>query len=447
MALGPRLVIVAYFFPPSGGAGVQRPLQWVKYLARLGWRCEVITVRDGYYFATDASLCDDVPSSVQVHRTWSIEPGRLRPLRKARATQESAAATPRRSPAIRALQALRPWVLVPDPQIGWLPFAAAQTLKVLQSEPSGSTVLLTTSTPFTDHLIGLLSAARVGGKIPWVADFRDAWVGNPHRKTGPERIDRALEARVVKTADHVITTCPTVTELLRDRHLPAQPQRFSTIYNGYDPALFPQPAPASPAEDGPWEILHTGVLYGARNPSAFLEALAMFLAKRRAPDASPPRVRVRFVGQLDRKLSDEMPQQIERLGLFGVVELLPYQNHETIVRWLLQSHLLLLISSGGAESQLEIPGKLYEYLAARRSILALIEPGPAAEIIASSQTGVRANPDDPQAICEALEERYRDHLERGSAQRGLASEIEQYARSAQVEQLDRLLKGLLEARR
>ena len=432
MARAPRVLIVAYFFPPSGGAGVQRPLQWVKYLAQRGWALDVLTVQDGDYFAEDHSLSAEVPERARVLRTWSMEAGRLRPLRAARRSQGRQVGTAKRSGIIRALQAARPYLLVPDPQVGWLPFAVERGLRAMLGY-DGPTVILTTSTPFTSHLVGWTLKRLTGA--PWIADFRDAWVGNPHRRSGFAGVDRALEARIVQGADHVITTCPTVTQLLQ-RHRPNAPDRFSTIYNGYDPALFEgRSQVASPGRT--WELLHTGVLYGSRDPGPFLQGLAHFVRSER------PQVRVRLVGQLDRQRAEQLRALIERLELSRVIELVPYQPHETILQWLHESHLLLLLSSAGAESRLEIPGKLYEYLAARREILALIGEGPAADIIAECGAGRRVSPDDPQAIASALAKAYRAH-QRGASMRSDPEKIAKYARTAQVETLDRLLRETLE---
>jgi hypothetical protein len=171
-----RLLVVAYYFPPAGGAGVQRALKWVKYLPAHGIDPVVLTVRAGAYPQLDPTLAAEVPAGVSVHRTPAPDPfglyGRL-----TRADRDRIVATRTDDVgsgggvAEGAARWLRANVFLPDARVGWVPFAAWRGARL--SRQRGIDALLTTGPPHSAHLAGL--AIRRAGRLPWVADFRDPW--------------------------------------------------------------------------------------------------------------------------------------------------------------------------------------------------------------------------------------------------------------------------------
>ena len=149
-----QVLFVTYYFPPLGGAGVQRALKFVKYLPQFGWKASVLTVRPPRGRLLDASLLEEIPASASVFRT-------------------AAPALPLWLPwRFRSLVAR--WLLPVDEQIGWLPLAArggSQMLRATQFD-----LLLSSSAPYTSHLIAARLKDSAG--LPWIADFRDPWIGN-----------------------------------------------------------------------------------------------------------------------------------------------------------------------------------------------------------------------------------------------------------------------------
>jgi glycosyltransferase involved in cell wall biosynthesis len=220
-----HLLLIAYYFPPSGGAGVQRWAKLVKYLSRLGWQVHVVSVRDGCFFATDPTLLADIPAEVEVRRCRSAELERLPFVQrvKRRVAPETAATGPVRplprwaTPSPRLLSR---WTIsllsqgrarvVPDPQLGWVPFAYRAACQVIESQRIDCVV--STSAPLSAHLVGLLLKRRFA--LPWVADFRDPWAHDP---MGLRKIAAAhtyLEAQILRHADHVLCVSQPMVPLL-----------------------------------------------------------------------------------------------------------------------------------------------------------------------------------------------------------------------------------------
>jgi hypothetical protein len=165
-----RILIFAYFFPPLGGAGVQRVVKLAKYLPSLGWEPTIVTVRARDYWMLDASLQHDLGSGVRIARTRSLTGLSLLQLLAPRAAGRTRGARPsmRRIAGLRRLAA---WTLLPDSYVGWVPFALRAGARLLRAQRYD--MLMTTSSPDSAHLIGRGLARRFG--VPWVADFRDPW--------------------------------------------------------------------------------------------------------------------------------------------------------------------------------------------------------------------------------------------------------------------------------
>src|SRR3954454_21900104 len=176
-----RVLGLAYFSPPLGGAGVQRTLKFVRYLEPLGWDATVVTSRSRHYPARDPSLLQDVPTATRIIRTraWPVASWAGAVLHRLR------------------LRRLHAWATWPDGGKGWAPFAFLAALRAARLERPD--VIFSTSAPFGAHLVAMWVSRRTG--IPWVADFRDEWAFNPNLGESPRSL-----ARLTARSERAITS-------------------------------------------------------------------------------------------------------------------------------------------------------------------------------------------------------------------------------------------------
>ncbi len=381
-ALPKRVLMVAYYFPPLAGAGVQRSLKFARYLPDFGWQPHVLTVDSKSERLQDAAMKTEIPPSVAVFRTRIAQ-------------------LPRQLPW-RLRNFIARWLLLIDEHIGWYPFAVPMALKLIRSQSLQA--IYTTSYPYTAHLIGLALKQRTG--LPWVADFRDPWVDNfsapPPTRWHAQFVLRQ-ESKVVAQADRVLVVSEPMRQLFLAIHPDAPPGKLQVIPNGYDPDDFTNP-PAVKQEENRLSIVYTGSFYGKhRTPEYFLRAVRLALDDRRIPAGQ---LRVRFIGNFSASLLD----LVAAAGLEQVVEIVGYLPHREAVARLCAADLLLLIIGSGTGSQVVFTGKIFEYLAARKPILALIPPGAACDLIQDAGAGVIVPPEDIPSIARelsALYERWR----------------------------------------
>ncbi len=374
------------FFPPAAGGGVYRALSFVRYLDRYGWRPTVIAP-DGYaYWIVDESLLNDVPSSCDVHRTKTLSGQYV--LRRLRRGIRPGPAV-RSSRAFGVLRKLGAAVLVPDTYIGWYPFARRTARRLLAERRFDA--IFSTSPPETSHLIAL-GLHRSSG-LPWLADFRDPWTNlyvlAPSTPLHA-RIHASLE-RNVCTAASVVVTDRQHKNALEARFPGMRPPRI--IPNGYDHAQFEDYVHLRPSGDR-CRILHMGTLSDKRSAAAFLAGLRIFLDSE---PAAAKRIEVLFVGPRE----DENDSIARQLVLDGVVKFRDTVPHTESLRLAHTSHILLMIALPHNN-----PGKFFEYVGARRPILALVSDGELKDLVVRLRRGEVAPADDPQGIAARIGEMY-----------------------------------------
>ena len=399
---GRRVLMVAYFFPPLGGAGVQRSLKLAKYLPEQGWEPTVVTVRSRDYWMTDASLVEEMCGRVRVMRTRSITG-----LAIARRFLPRAAGAPGRPRAtggpLKTLRRAANWLWVPDAYVGWAPFARYGAGRLLARQPHD--LIYTTSSPDSAHLIGRALRRRFG--LPWVADFRDPWtrrMSYDPPTAWHDRRHRRWERAVLREATHITVTAEATRADYLARYPELAPEKISVVTNGFDEEDFSgQPAGAAPADC--FTITHAGQLNPERRARPFLEALRLFLQRR--PDARA-RTRVRFIGACYQHDIDDALA----LGVAGVVAFEPPRPHREIIRELLGSHLLLLMEQDSDRGGLILPGKVFEYLRSRRPILGLLPHGAAWDLIETHRAGCCRRTGDRESVADALQG-YYEAFEKG----------------------------------
>lgn len=360
-----RVLMLAYFFPPLAGAGVQRTLKFVKYLPAAGWWPSVITTRSRLYPSKDETLAREIPPTVEVTR----------------AREPRGAMGPATVLKWIGLERASQVAAFPDWATAWAPDALRLALRAVREQRPA--VLFSTSAPYTAHLVAAAVHERTG--IPWVADFRDEWAGNPAMRAAP-----ALVHRAARRAEREITTRATAV----------------TVVEGYFDLLNPSGSPVIAIPNGIDEedladlgdgggdrrmltLSYVGTIYGEQDPTVVFDALAR-LIHRGAIDAA--RIRVRLVGNDLRPGSrGRWPVPVEQLG---------YVDHGRALREMRSASVLLHYVAAASPAP---AGKLYEYLASQRPILCVTRPdGVAARIVREAGAGQVAPPDDPAAIESAL---------------------------------------------
>ena len=416
-----KVLIVTYYFPPSGGAGVQRILKFVKYLPEFGWEPIVLAPRDADYPAYDETLLNDVPPDVKIYRSMIIEPYQFyrkltgkKPGEAMDIATLSRDAGQQRKLSERFSEFVRSNFFIPDARIGWRPFAVRAGLKAIRDEKID--LILSSAPPYTCHLIGKALKHKSG--LPWICDFRDSWVGwlSAAERSGlPDRIERRMERSVLTHADRILTVSPGVQEDLLSRNPALRDDRWLELPNGYDADDFTGLEPVEHKFSDKLVITYTGSLYGNRNPNFLLKALAELIAE----DPSwQDDLRLMFVG----RAGGPIQAQLEGETFRGMITTIPYVTHRESIRYLLASDVLLLIIDDAPANKGILTGKLFEYLGARKPILALAPEGNAVDLIRETRAGFIAPPKDVRRIKETLTE-IRRRWRENKLHEGLFDEI------------------------
>ena len=439
-----KVLLISYYYPPMGGAGVQRALKFSKYLSESGIEPVVISGHDPDY-TRDESLLSEVPAGLPVHR---IEHRSL--LQRMLARRAAGAAT--RPSAMPAAAHGRPWlrdavlrahaaVSFPDDKGGWARRAFEPALALLRDERIE--MIYSTAPPMSAHALADRLAQRSG--LPWVADYRDLWTDNPGYLAPDWRraIDRRTEAAWHTRAAGIVTVTPSWQQQFARALGPARP--VVCIPNGYDETDF-EALTTQPRSDGAFRLVHTGSFYGPRDPGTLLDGVAAYL--RTAPPSARPLV-LRLVGQMGQRFS-------ERLASFnaahpGVVEHRPYVPHREALAEMLAADALLLVVGSGPELKARavvagtLPGKVFEYLRAGRPILLLgDEQGDAANLVREHAAGWVADETRPDRISQALHEMMRPGA---VAAPPATARIERFERRALTAELAQFLRQCRAAHR
>jgi len=377
-----RLLVISYYFPPMGGGGINRITGLLKYLPLHGWQPVVVTARDPGYRVIDreAALRSEEMFIVErVSRGLAPAVGRLL------AGERDGGRSGRRQ---RLLKSLADFVLVPDPYVSWLPPAVRAGMRAVAVHRPAA--IWTTSPPLTVHLVGMILAAWSG--LKWVADFRDPWTKWMFLGT-PTAVHRAvhsfLERLVLRTADGVTAVHPGFFDTV-----PGKP--VVTIPGGFNSA--PAVGRRINSGSGPaFELVYTGSLTLGVSASPFLRGLSLY-RERRGGEGVP--LRVRFVGFRER----ENESLVSRLGLGDIVAFSNPVPHATALELQAAADGLLLLLPDIPGVEVCYAGKLFEYLAARRPIFAVVpRRSAAAKLVEDYNAGLVVDPGDPTAIAAALE--------------------------------------------
>jgi glycosyltransferase involved in cell wall biosynthesis len=414
-----KLLLVTMYFPPAGGGGVQRPLKFATHLPALGIETHVLAPDDPKWLHSDPALAP--PTQAWIHRARYLGP-------RARRLADELHGRGGLDRLSRQARSLSRRVLVPDENVTWNLTAIPTALRIVRQE--GIDVVLTTSPPNSVHLVGAAVKAATGTR--WVADLRDSIGAHPHRRVesaavrAKERVSEGVAKLVARQADAIVAA----SEAIADEARALEPRGVVLpVLNGAD---FDDFAGLEYKRVDRFRITHTGSFFGKRDPRPFLTAFA---------EADLDDAVVRFVG--DFRASDR--EWAERLGLGDRLELLEYVPRRESLRLQRDSDaLLLLVPEAGGRGRGVLSGKVFEYLAAERPILAAVPPdGAAAELIEETGAGVVAPPEDVPALRAALERMHASWRDGELDGTPLSEDDrERLGRAARVEELAELLRSL-----
>jgi glycosyltransferase involved in cell wall biosynthesis len=400
-----KVLVISYFFPPLGGAGVQRTLKFVAYLPENGYEPLVLTTRARDYPAKDASLLADLPAGTLVVRTPDPRALRLATLGFDYLR-------------LNRLRALAAW---PDEASAWIPAATIAAVRLVHRHRPA--VIYSSAPPFSAHVVGWLASRLTG--TPWVADFRDEFSANPDAegRTGlVVRMNAALERRVVAGATKVVT----VADYFEVHGAPPKSEKRVTIVNGVDPADVGHAT--DPGESDVFRLSFVGTLYGDRDLGTVAAALRALAARG---EIDPGRFQLRLVGNMWlRELPDAGSVPVVSTG---------YVEHETALTEMREATVLLFFAPGSSPAP---SGKIFEYLACERPILCVADRANLASVlVAQWEAGQAVQPTDERAIAVAVARLYRE-WERGLliAPRGARENVlERYSRRALTGELAEVL--------
>lgn len=400
-----RWLCIAWAFPPVNRSGTHRTLGFVRHLHHKDWRASVITA-DPSGENCDGSLSAMVPTGTRVipvvGRDLIRTIKRLIPGRRPMLSGSVQASAPQPMTAEKPPRSFRDWVsrmlTTPDNRLGWV--WPAYRAALAEARHHKFELIYSTSPCMSAHLVAMLVAHRTG--LPWVADFRDPWRGNPFRDLVYRTInawDAWLERRVFRRANRIIGNTPTMTAALVQR-MPGLKSRCRTILNGFDDGLLDGVRAYRSVTGDHCLLTHSGQFYGARSPQVWLRALQG--AHEIAPQTAG-RIRLQFVGSVE---YDGVPLRdiVRACGLAWQVSITGFLSHTEALGRVLGSDAVLLAGFDGPGATLQIPHKLFEYLVARRPILATLPPGhPAIDLLRNARAVAQVcQPRDVGSLARAL---------------------------------------------
>lgn len=426
-----RALIISYYWPPSGGAGVQRWLKFVKYMRLSGWEPIVYTPENPEYPERDTSLLKDVPQGMTLLRQPIWEPYDLyKKLLGQRKEEKINAAFLSEKKKNRHLENLSVWIrgnfFIPDARKFWIKPSVKYLQRYLTDHPVE--MIISTGPPHSMHLIAMPLASQF--KIPWLADFRDPWTNIDFYKdlrlsARADALHRKLEKLVLNQADAVTV----ISNSMADDFNKIVPRNYDVVTNGFDQDDIVE---ADLEPDTKFSIAHIGTLVNSRNPLILWEALKSMIGED--PQFASD-LEIKLVGKVDFQVTTSIGEH----GLTEFVRRIDYMPHDEVVLCQRQSQVLLLIINNTPNAKMILTGKFFEYLAAKRPILCLGPvAGDAAKILSETQAGLIAGFDDLQAMKQHIQKFYRDYKS-GTLQSD-GKEIDRFSRRS----LTRDLCGILD---
>jgi glycosyltransferase involved in cell wall biosynthesis len=425
-----KIILISYYWPPSGGPGVQRWLSLAQHIEDLGMDLTVIIPETPFYPQIDEGLSASIPNKIKVVKVRSIEPlrwiNRLS-LGKSKNFSKGLISNENRSWIKKLVFWLRANYFFPDARLFW----SSAVIKYLKKEIEGPITLITTGPPHSAHLVGL----RLKGlfeHIKWISDLRDPIADLGYLQFLPltERTKnrhQRLEKSIISQSDAIVTTSFSLTKHLSERYKEYS-EKIKCITNGYDGDLIEN----NRAPEG-FYMVHSGSLFAHRNSVNLWHTISERVKTSKDWRAH---LKIFLVGEV----SQDVKNTLINLGLEPYVYFLGYQTKEHCVQLEINAACLLLLESSVSGYNYAIPGKLFNYLKARRPILAIGPENWDVHKILDSQTSHLVTSDNELAIGAYLDLIFSRYLSNQSMI--VNDDISAFSRSFTAEQYVELIKAL-----
>ncbi len=387
-----KVLIITYYWPPSGGAGVQRWLKFSKYLPQYGWEPVILTVDPSYatYPAIDSSLGNEIPGNIEIHKTRATDWFRIYLKDKSKIPSAGFARNMDNSFKGKLSRFIRGNFFIPDPRKGWNKYAVEKACELINKYKI--TTIVTTSPPHSTQLIGLELKKKYPG-LKWISDLRDPWTDIYYYELFyptfiSRKIDAYFEKSVLTNADIITTVGATLGKHFESK-VPGIGNKIKIIHNGYDETDFENIEVKLPQK---FTISFTGSISDSYPIDGFLKAVRKVLKNEK-------NLLLSFTGLVSKDQKKEITAYIEEKNL----EFADYADHKDAIRQMMTSSVLLLVIAKHPENRSFLSGKLFEYIASGKPVLCLGPvDGDAANILNNSGAGKCFTYDDETGIAEFI---------------------------------------------
>jgi glycosyltransferase involved in cell wall biosynthesis len=399
-----KVLVITYYWPPAGGAGVQRWLKFVKYLRSFGWEPIVYTPENGELPDVDESLLKDIPEGITVIKRPIREPyGVYKKLTGQKKEDRIRAAflTEKKKPSM--MERISVWIrgnfFIPDARKFWIRPSVKFLTAYLKEHPVD--IIVSTGPPHSMHCIGLKLKRKLN--IPWVADFRDPWTGidfysDLMLSKSSDRKHRRMEKEVLTEANAVIT----IGKTMADEFHKIVSRDYCVITNGFDEEDYQDKKPALSEK---FSITHAGSLVKTRNPVLLWKVLSSLLKEN---NHFKNDLEIHLIGKVDYSVMES----IAAFGLEKYVRKTDYLPHSEVITEQMRSQLLLLLINDTANSKGILTGKFFEYLASGRPVLAIgPEDGDIAAILNETKAGKICGFSNEEQLLNIVKTFYQDFQE------------------------------------
>jgi glycosyltransferase involved in cell wall biosynthesis len=429
-----KVLIIAYYWPPSGGAGVQRWLKFAKYLPEYGYEPHIIVPKNPNYPSHDSSFETDIPIQAKIIELPIWEPYNiyrkfmgLPKEHKINHTFSHGKATSNWKSNLSLW--LKTNLFIPDPRVFWI-FNAVPFVKTYVQANQINTII-TTSPPHSIQLIGYL-IKKLLPSINWIADYRDPWTTIYYADSLPQnffskKLNSFLERICLKNAERIITVSPSLAEELES----ISHRKVEVITNGFDPDDFTF---SNTITFERFKLAYIGTLYKEYNMPAFWVVLSELCAEN-------PEFKKDFKLTLAGSIDQSILKKMDELGLSSNISNLGYVDHNQVSDLINESHVLL-ITTPQKNNQGILTGKIFEYLSSRKPIFCVTsKDNDLWKLISKSRSGVCADYDDGIRIKSELL-KYYELFKHRSIPFNEEHEIEIYSRKNLTKKLSELIQSL-----
>ena len=424
-----KVLIIAYYWPPAGGAGVQRVLKYAKYLPEFGWEPVILTVNSPDSPIEDLSLLDDISPNAKIYKTNALEPFNLYKKITGKKADDKISSDilvdeTKSSFTEKISRWIRLNIFIPDAKIGWIPYAIRRGMKIIEEE--NIELIFSSSPPHTVQVIAKKLAHK--SKLKWVADFRDPWLELIHYQANKrlkfvQSYEAKLEKKVLSKADSLITVSAAIKEMFYNK---VNRSDVHVIPNGFDESDIKVSQSTS---KNYFIITYTGIISDTKIPTP------LFFAVNKMKSEGIKNIKLIFAGSICEKCFEA----VKRFDLEETFEYKGYLPHSESVKLLQEATILLLLIDDIPNNKGILTGKLFEYLGSKKPIFAIgPTDGDANKIIEDTNSGNMVEFDQDEEAYLLLKKMYDGWI---NSDLDYKFNVKQYSRKKQAEQLAKIFNS------